>query len=139
MKLWLSGFVVLFLCGCSTVNAVDKEYGQVNFSDGIDSHEAVVIAQKKFLESRYAKEYEARSAAILRDFFVRDYPGYWFVSLDSKNFNLTFWRYLVVIHKATGRIRFADPYVPLEVMNYDWVFIDSEKQENRKQKSEGGK
>ena len=70
-------------------------------------------------------QYKMKSPRILKDAFVRDYKDHWFVSFDPKSFDLSFWRYLVVVEKKSGQILFADTYIPYEVADYDWVFDKS--------------
>ena len=124
MKRWMGILNIVFLlAGCSSaLESIEKDYAQINPADGIDAREAVVAAQKEFLRSPYVKQYAVKSAVIIQDFFVRAYPDYWFVSFDSTDFSKGFWHYLVVIQKSSGKLQFAGPYVPLEVVNYDWVF-----------------
>ena len=94
----------------------------LDLSDGAQMPEAVILARQEFLKSPYRSEYYPKNPEVLHDLSVRDYPAYWFVSFLPKKFDQSFWRYLVVIEKDSGQIIYANPYVPLEVVDYDWVF-----------------
>ena len=47
----LRGLIVsVFLNGCATVQAIDTNYANVSYKDGINQKEAKVIAQKKLMD-----------------------------------------------------------------------------------------
>jgi hypothetical protein len=116
-------FIAFLVTGCvSTQKSINNQYAKINFSNGVGTNEAVTIAQKSLMESDKFKDYKIKSARVLHDAFVRDYRDHWFVSFDPKSFDLSFWRYLVVIEKESGQVEFEDAYIPYEVVDYDWVF-----------------
>ena len=49
--------LLVFLSACATSNSINKKYSTINYEDGIDKNEAIVIAQKQLLSSGYKKNY----------------------------------------------------------------------------------
>ena len=117
-------YTLLFAClvGCSTISKIEKNYASVNFSNGIGSEEALFIAKKRLLDSLVFKDWKVDQPELMRDRFVRSYPDHWFVQFSSKAYERSFWRYLIVIDRKTGEVLEPGAYVPLEVVDYDWVF-----------------
>ncbi len=120
--------VSLFVVGCSSIVSFKKKYSEeIDFSNGINATEAVLIAKKQLISTDVRRKYILKSAKVLYGYYERRYKQYWFVRFDARSFDESFWSYLVVIDKATGDIRFAGEYVPLEVFGYDWVFDNTNK------------
>ncbi len=115
--------VSFFIVGCSSVVPIKKNYiNEIDFSNGINATEALLIAKKQLISSDVRKKYILKSARVLSGYCERQYSRYWFVRFDARAFDESFWSYLVVIDKETGNIRFAGEYVPLQVFGYKWVF-----------------
>ncbi|MCR4337836.1 MAG: hypothetical protein NUV91_08540 [Candidatus Omnitrophica bacterium] len=112
----------LMMMGCASAGNVQKAYQAINLADGVDGWEAKTIAQKQLIDTEFQKQYYLNSGQVISTVLVHDYPDYWFVGFANKDFNQSFWEYLVVINKKDGEIKFAGPYVPLGVANFDWVF-----------------
>ena len=126
MKIIIVASLCFFCLGCANTGSLEKAYKHVIFVDGVDPKEAPVIARRAMIQKGYDTDYSAGSGAILYDRLVRDYPDYWFVSFDARKFEMNFWKYLVVIKKSDGEIIFAGAYVPLEILNYDWIFKNTD-------------
>lgn len=120
MKRWIVS-IVLLASGCATAGLKTP----VVIEDGVSRQEAVVIASEHLRDLPAAKEYYYRRPELMRDMMVNDYTEHWFVSFPPKAFERSFWSYLIVMEQATGRIVFSDEYVPLKVIDYDWVFDSS--------------
>lgn len=106
--------------GCSTTGS--KNAVVIDRSNGINIEEATEIATQALNKSSKLSEYKVKTAKVLKTLPAKDYSDYWFVSFDPKSFDQSFWRYLVVMKKDTGEVVHSEPYVPLEIIDYDWVF-----------------
>lgn len=122
LALVLAGGLALVTAGCAGLSAIEKGYAGIDYSDGIDSREAVYVAQKNLMSVPEKKDYKLSPVHMPRNRIVGEYPDYWFLEFYPKAIERNFWRYLVVVDKRTGKVRAAQPYIPLEVTDYDWVF-----------------
>jgi hypothetical protein len=123
MMKFLYIFIVIFsFVGCSVSRTIDKQLTQVDRTNGLNYQESLIIAQDILHTSSFASDYDVKSGQIIQGILMRDYPNYWFVTFDAKDFRTPFWKFLVVMHKDSGEVVFAEPCVPLDHANFDWVF-----------------
>jgi len=115
-------FLLVLLCGCASWHSPNQEYARINFSDGISINEAIVIGKEELSACEYRHEYRSQRGNVMTNRLARAHPDYWFVSFESKRLDRHFWSYLVVVNKQTGQVVFSDPHVPLDMINYDWIF-----------------
>lgn len=108
--------------GCSPLSAVEQNLQSVEKADGVDPNEAVYIAQKALIDADQMKNFHLNANEILRNHVSRPYKDHWFVHFNPKNYKLNFWRFLVVIEKDSGEVIYARTYIPLEYVDFDWVF-----------------
>lgn len=114
---------LFFVGGCQTTGPYSQKFKNIVFDDGINQAEAVAIAQNTLRNDHSQRSgYKMNRVEVIDDFLVDPYPDYWFISFPSGEFDLSFYQYLVVVHKKTGNIVFSAPYVPLKTVDYDWVF-----------------
>jgi len=119
-KIILIMSVSLMFLGCKSVSTINREFENINYSDGINRQEAILIAQKHILDSG-KKSLDISSATIensktwhrlykeLAAQYVAD--NFWIVRFGAKigtndwqNGLLLAYRYYVVVDKKTGNI-----------------------------------
>ena len=128
-------FLIVTILGCSSLEAIYKNYKTVNFADGIDEPEAKVIAQKKLVNTEEQRFYRLTAPDIRTTPQAMEYPEYWFVvfghnwlspiSMEPVTKTYTELReiqYLVVIHKKTGEVKFFGEWFPKRDNTFRWVF-----------------
>lgn len=118
----LGGVLILF-AGCST-NGIRRP-SHFSVADGVDRKEALWLARETLTASDFRPDYHADQGEILYDVLTKGYSDYWFVVFPARRFDDTFWNYLVVIRRKDGTVIFQGPYVPYEVVDYEWVFRQS--------------
>ncbi len=112
-----SGVIMfLFLAGCTSAMMAESQsvltrYKTVVFDDGISLEEAKLIAQRELIRQNEAAIYELprpQTAADAAD--LPRYQDHWFVFFDERSIVNIKYIFMVVIHKKTGRIQFAQDY-----------------------------
>ncbi len=121
MLRYLAVIGLCFFVGCASLPFRKKDL-QIDYSNGINMVEAISIAKPALRGSDKAGDYKENSATVLRSLMVRPYPGHWFVEFGPKKFTMSFWSYLIVIEKESGKVIYSDAYIPLEISDYDWLF-----------------
>ena len=118
-KLILIFLVMSVLTGCAHYE-LKQRLKKVVYFNGINEHEAKVIAEMKLVHSAFAPYYETTEAQIRDDKDTQKYPQYWFVDFtqpllfDAPSF-------LVVIDKESGDIALATEYYPKRVPGLDFI------------------
>jgi len=82
----------------------------------------MVIAQMDLSRSQKKNDFKIKYPRVMRNHLVKKHVDYWFIAFEAKKFNDAFWEYLVVVHKGGGRVVFSEPHVPLDHLDYDWIF-----------------
>ena len=104
----MKGIVVLclihLLSGCATTNSIKVNYEKINYSDGINKEEAVLIAKNHLLSTKYKYDYQIISPLVLNNKSTRQYPDFWCIRFHPKKLHLMPYYYLVMINKKTGEI-----------------------------------
>lgn len=116
MSMKKMGVVLLFLAGCASAMRAESQsvltrYQTVVFDDGISLEEAKLIAQRELIRQNEAAIYELSRPQIAAG--VADLPRYqdhWFVFFDERSIVNIKYIFMVVIHKKTGGIKFAQDY-----------------------------
>jgi len=114
-KKYLS-LILLLVLGCATstaenVKTVSDHYEQVIFDDGISLEESKVIAQKQLIKKNVVDLYDLSKPQIARDVTeLPDYQEYWFIFFEEKSPGSIPFIFMVLVHKETGKIKFADDY-----------------------------
>lgn len=91
--------------------SVLTRYKTVVFDDGISLEEAKLIAQRELIRQNEAAIYDLPRPQVAAD--VVDLPRYqdhWFVFFDERSIVNIKYIFMVVIHKKTGSIQFAQDY-----------------------------
>ena len=128
--------LLCFLAGCTSTKAIYKNYDtMVNLSNGVDSKEAKIMAQKKLINTEEKDTYRISFPDIKTGPLVYKYPDYWFVvfghnwlepmsmsPLAGTYTELRETEFLVVINKKTGKIPFFGQWYPKRENDFDWVF-----------------
>ncbi len=114
--------IIVLLTGCTGIKTVSKNYSKINYRDGVSRSEAKLIAKKSLMESQVVHEYRFASPAILKWGKAFGHPNYWFIAFDSRNV-LQPDKYLVVIDKRDGEIRYSEKEYPHPVEPNDYQFI----------------
>ena len=118
--------MILFLSvsasGCATAikpaEVIAKDYSTVNFKDGIDLEEALLIAKKEVNDHTPPQTYLVQEPKLMTDFESVPYQDqYWFVSFNEMTKGTTPVVYMVAIRKDTGKIVFSRSYSPLN----EWI------------------
>jgi hypothetical protein len=107
---------LLTLAGCVTslkgeARLIGHRFASVVFEDGIDAQEAEIIAQTRLIESGLVRLYDLLHPRAVQD--VADLPRhaeFWFISFKEKRSSSIEFVYMVLVHKETGRVPFADDY-----------------------------
>lgn len=94
--------------GCATVGSIKKSYEVIDYSDGINPKEAIIIAKQHIIGTEYTQQYRIINPRI------KEKKEYWEVTFLPKNSILTFpWvffnkfidkSYRVYVKKSTGEI-----------------------------------
>lgn len=113
--------MILLMSGCATAGLKTT----VVLEDGVSRAEAMVLASEHLRDRPESKEFYHNRPELMRDMMVNDYAEYWFVSFPPRAFDRSFWSYLIVLEKANGSVVFSEEYVPMKVLDYDWVFDPS--------------
>jgi hypothetical protein len=102
--------------GCARTTAINTQsvsnnYQQIVFDDGISLEESKVIAQKQLIRRNISDIYNLLNPQMAND--VENLPNnqeYWFVFFQEiKPANIPF-IFMVLVHKETGKIKFANDY-----------------------------
>ncbi len=107
MKKLASVFVVFFftmLASCATINSMENNYEKIDYSDGVNKTEAVLIAKNHIMKTKYVKDYQIVSPVILNNEQTKKFSNIWFVRFHPKKITLLTHYYLVMISKETGEI-----------------------------------
>lgn len=113
MKKYLM-FILLLSVGCATslqqkVKTVMDKYEKVNFEDGIDLDDAEIIAQRALAKQNLADRYDIEKPQVVRDVTdLPNYENYWFISFKENKFSSIEYVFMVLVEKATGKVKFAD-------------------------------
>lgn len=115
MRKYLS-LMLLLVMGCATtiaenVQSISVKYEQVVFDDGISLEESKTIAQKQLIKKNVVDLYVFLKPQIARDVNeLPNYQDYWFVFFEEKRLSHIPFIFMVLIHKETGKIKFANDY-----------------------------
>jgi hypothetical protein len=100
--------LLTMLVGCATVGSIDKSYQAIEYSDGINKKEAIIIAKQHILGTEYKHQYRIINPGI------KDKKEYWEVAFLPKNSIVRLpWVfftkfnddcYLVYVKKSSGEI-----------------------------------
>ncbi len=111
-------FIIIFLMtmGCTSalvenINLVSSNYETVVFEDGITLEEAKIIAQQELINKNLVKIYDLSNPKIKKD--ISNLPHakkYWFIFFKERQLSNIPYIFTAIIHKKTGRIKFADDY-----------------------------
>lgn len=117
---------------------------RVDTSDGIDTKEAKIIAQRKIISVQEKRNYKITAPGIINNEASLKYEEYWFVVFGhnwlspisteegAKTYTeLKEAHYLVVIGKKDGQIVFSGEYYPKRSPEFDWVFQERRPWEDR--------
>ncbi len=105
MKKYIFIILLIILNGCATVNSVKTNYALIDYSDGIDKKEAVLIAKEHLINTKYRHRYQVIGPK------VENLPleGAWLVRFRGKKTSISeFYMpsiYEVKIDKRTGECR----------------------------------
>jgi hypothetical protein len=108
--------MLLLVMGCARTTAINTQsvsnnYQQIVFDDGISLEESKVIAQKQLIRRNISDIYNLLNPQMAND--VENLPNnqeYWFVFFQEiKPANIPF-IFMVLVHKETGKIKFANDY-----------------------------
>jgi len=97
---WVMG--VLLLSGCATARSIYMNAAILDYSDGIDTQEAKIIAQKSCLDEGI-KDVFISSPEVQECFFR---PELWEVIFQSKDLSYLDYHYRLVIDKKTGEVTY---------------------------------
>ncbi|MBF0532732.1 MAG: hypothetical protein HQL23_06490 [Candidatus Omnitrophica bacterium] len=114
--------LVWILCGCANSGSTVAQKEKIAYPSGVSADDALKISRQQLKKSSSRGKYAGDSGQVVHSRFSQPYADFWFVEFDSKDFDRGFWKYLVVLDKKTGAVRYANPYVPYDVANYDWIF-----------------
>lgn len=128
---------VLFI-GCASINSIEQAYNyQVDVSDGVNAHEAKIMAQKEILKVYEQHSYRLTAPGILDSVEALKYPDMWFVvfghdwlspiSKDPMAKTYTQLKqaiYLVVINKSTGYVQFSGEWYPKVDKGFETIMGD---------------
>ena len=93
---------VMFLAGCVTIGSVEKDLSKIDYNDGVNAKEAVVIAQKNLISG------EARGDFLLSVVTVESQDTSWQIIFAPKNLNMfndrRSSRYIVEVDRANGAV-----------------------------------
>ena len=105
---WVMG--ILLLQGCAHLSkgfyrtGLDRKvYANINLEDGVNSREAVIIAQRTLLNSEYSNDYFVSNPILGYD----EPSNLWGVSFQSKKSGHDECNYCVMINKTTGKIKIS--------------------------------
>jgi|GEM_PF-3518884 len=134
----LKGLVIisLFLMGgCSSTEAIYKNYNNLDLKAGVKEHEAKIIAQRIIISTSEARNYRITAPDIKTIQQALKYPDFWFVIFGHNWFSpvsseplaktyteLREAEFLVVIDKNNGHIKFSGLWYPKRENDFDWVF-----------------
>jgi hypothetical protein len=136
MKKIYSLLALCFLVGCTSTEAVYKNYKDlVHSENGVNSEQAKIIAQRMLIDTAERDSFRISYPDIKTGQMVSQYPGYWFVvfghnwlePMSSSPYAGTYTElketeYLVVIDKKTGNTPFFGEWYPKRENDFDWVF-----------------
>lgn len=101
-------------CASSLKGEVRSVWGRlasVVIDDGISAQEAEIIAQNQLIKSHLVRLYDLSCPRMVKD--AADLPNsenFWFVSFKERTPSGIEFVYMVLVHKQTGRVQFADDY-----------------------------
>ncbi|MDE1921497.1 MAG: hypothetical protein KGI24_08660 [Candidatus Omnitrophica bacterium] len=128
--------VLCFLTGCSSTEAIYKNYDKLIFpGKAVSAEQAKVIAQRKLIGTGDKDSYRISYPDIKTGPLADKYPDDWFVVFGhnwlsplNKNAMLDTYtelretQYLVVVDKKTGEVVFFGEWYPERENDFDWVF-----------------
>lgn len=129
--------VMLFLLsGCASVSAIDKNLENlVDLSNGVDEQEAKIIAQKEITGMYEQQSYRITAPGVNKTPEALAYSDHWFIVFGRNWFSpisrdsmaktyteLSQARYVVVINKLSGEIKFSGEWYFKRDKTFDWVF-----------------
>ncbi|VAX36531.1 hypothetical protein MNBD_UNCLBAC01-76 [hydrothermal vent metagenome] len=108
----------LFFLGCASamverIEQVSQSYDNVVFDDAISWEEAKIMAQKELIDKNFVEIYDLKNPYAERKVEYKDLPHYqdhWLVFFKERERRSIPSVFTVIIHKETGRIKFADDY-----------------------------
>ncbi len=108
--------MLVLAMGCATAGSENMQsvldrYEQIVFDDGISLEESKVVAQKQLIKRNVIDLYDLLKPQIDDD--VTEFPhyqDYWFVFFEEKAPSNIPFIFMILIHKETGKIKFADDY-----------------------------
>lgn len=109
-------FLLIFMMGCAgslaeSLKSVSDRYEAVVIEDGIDLQEAKAIAQKQMVKENLVELYDLSNPQVEKDVAeLPRYQDYWFIYFDEKRPSGIPFIFMVIIHKETGKVKFADDY-----------------------------
>lgn len=115
--------LLILLQGCATARSITASHYRIDFSDGVDRLEGILIAKMQLIYTDYKYFFRIIFPALLINKETKKYPDYWFVSFYPKHSLTRLYRYLAVVDKKTGSVRFSDMCHLSEIASLDWVFI----------------
>lgn len=108
IAVWVMG--ISSLQGCTHISegfyrtGLDGEvYANINLKDGVNSREAIIMAQRTLLNSEYSKDYFVSNPILGYD----EPSNLWGVSFQSKKGGDDECNYCVMINKTTGKIEIS--------------------------------
>lgn len=129
--LLICGFVI-FISGCATISSIERNYRNIDLSNGINSEEAKIIAKNQIIQTNFKDDYriiapkvydtsEFDNEAIIEESFIVDimsdstlysngkfrYSDSWHVVFRPKFLNFLSTYYLFVIDKNSGQVQYA--------------------------------
>jgi len=118
--------VLMFAGGCSFVTV---DYSDLNTVDGVNSYEAVLLAQKEILVTSFRHSRKVDEPDVLSGSEAEKHHDYWFIVFSPKiSLIKAVQAYLVVVEKQTGAVVYKGIWDTQEHPGLDWVF-SSEGQE----------
>jgi hypothetical protein len=106
MKKYVFIILLIILSGCATVDSVKTNYDLIDYSDGVDKKEAVVIAKEHIINTKYRHRYQVMGPKVEN---LQDEDA-WLVRFYGKKTSISeFYMpsiYEVKIDKKTGECRF---------------------------------
>jgi hypothetical protein len=94
---------VLLSWGCQNIESVRRDYAQVRFADGINSHEALAVARMRLLRKSSKRAFDIFKSVVVQDIHTSQYPNFWFVSFPPED-QMSPFSYLVVIDRFNGGV-----------------------------------
>lgn len=111
--------------GCASVQSVHHSFNQVTYDNMITKREAKMIAREVLVAEGLQGKYRLSCPRIIDNDHTFGYEHHWFISMKQRGIHFDPSEFIVVVHKRTGEVIYAEKKYPSNVLGYagySWIF-----------------